>query len=143
MFEGFLLSFLRPNTALQVGKTDSDIIAPDYDVYIWDLEPGEHFVNIYNTVQEVSAGTQSSRMGVVYHRRLNPRDSSPPASQCLPFFATFLVTPLPLVHPSDRRTDTHQGTSLLHPAGLVQSRRIYTQDRHARSRDSSSSRYQA
>jgi hypothetical protein len=25
-----------------------------YDVYIWDLEPGQHFADLYNTVYEVS-----------------------------------------------------------------------------------------
>lgn len=27
-----------------------------YDVYIWDLEPGEPFASLYNTIQQVSFG---------------------------------------------------------------------------------------
>jgi len=27
-----------------------------YDVYIWDLEPGEPFASLYNTIQQVSLG---------------------------------------------------------------------------------------
>ena len=48
--------FPRLNSPPQVGTADSEIINADYDVYIWDLEAGEHFSNLYNTVQEVSAG---------------------------------------------------------------------------------------
>ena len=33
----------------------------DYDVYIWDLEAGEHPSRLYNTVQEVSAEKFASK----------------------------------------------------------------------------------
>lgn len=64
-----------------VDRTDCELIIADYDVYIWDLEPGEHFSNLYNTVQEVSAGFQSPGMSLVHHGRLDTRASSFPASR--------------------------------------------------------------
>ena len=46
--------------SLQTGSTDNKFTKLDYDVYIWDLEPGQHFSNIYSTVQEVSAERDES-----------------------------------------------------------------------------------
>lgn len=53
------------------GRTDCELIIADYDVYIWDLEPGEHPSNLYNTVQEVSASFRLPGMILVHHGRLN------------------------------------------------------------------------
>ena len=134
---------LSLNIPPQVRTTDSEIINPDYDVYIWDLEAGEHFSNLYNTVQEVSAGFRSLGLSLFHHRPLDNRALSSPESRWLPSLNAFEVETPSLVQPSDLLIDTHQSAPLLYHAGLVQSCRIRAQDHHSGPRDSTSSRYQA
>lgn len=50
------IDYLLSSTTLAgVDHADTKTLDPDYDVYIWDLEAGEHFSSLYNIVQEVSA----------------------------------------------------------------------------------------
>ena len=123
-----------------VDHANTKILNPDYDIYIWDLEAGEHFSSLYNTVQEVSAGPLLRGMSVWTELQSSLNTSR---ARRIALLYWLQAQELQLVYYSDPVTDTYQSPSLLYHPRLIQSRRIRTQNHHSGHCDSTSTRHQA